>query len=197
MTKWIPSLLTIATLAAVPAFAQTPAVPAANPLQGNADAIQVGMGSSAPAAPIATAWMRAASARRTSRRSGRRAAPTTACSRRCATACPAPRCRQSGRARSTTKSGRSWRICAPSPRRCRPMRRRATPKTASGSFAPTAPAATASTAAAAGLDPISRASASRARARVMVRRIRGAVEDFPSGYEPVTVTPRTARRFTA
>ena len=44
MTKWIPSLLTIATLAAVPAFAQTPAVPAANPLQGNADAIKSGTG---------------------------------------------------------------------------------------------------------------------------------------------------------
>ena len=83
MTKWIPSLLTVATLAAVPASAQTPAVPAANPLQGNADAIKAGMGSSAHAAPTATAWTRAASARRTSRRSGRRAAPTTGCSRRC------------------------------------------------------------------------------------------------------------------
>jgi hypothetical protein len=65
MTKWIPSLLTIAALAAIPvasaqtpavpvasaqtpavpvASAQTPAVPTANPLQGNADAIKAGSG---------------------------------------------------------------------------------------------------------------------------------------------------------
>ena len=167
--------------ATIPASAQQGPSAAKNPFEGNDAAIKYGMGLFRADAPTATVWMRAACARPTSRRSGRRAATDEGLWRTISygvanTEMPAEPA--ATRARPSRRSGRSWRISKTlsAPASTDPPRGNA--ENGERIFRANCASCHMVNSRGGRLGPdLSRIGAGRSR-DAMVRRIRGAVEDF-------------------